>query len=577
MENISRSWVLKRIALLIFLLAFLPVTVLGQDEFVPVIKDTLCPVEWLYAGPFSVGAREGIVGIITDIENFRPHEGQKHPSILSQGGWVEWKKVRVDSLGWVNLEYENVWWDTLMDIYGVAGILDAGYAYAEFVNKDSSKRALIIAEKVGSFYLNGKRYLGDAYGHDFVRTPVLLKEGTNRVMLGLGGYGDHRFKFKLIPAPAPVVLITKDVTLPDITEGTKGKLWAGVPILNTTSKRLKDVKLSVGEGEFFAKNEITISNLMPFCVKKVPIEIEVIRPIVGLDTISMPLEVSYKDHSFEDRLTLRIRKKGESQKITFISQIDNSCQYYAMLPPKDYDPGKEYALIFTLHGAGVKALGQVNAYKQKDWAFVVAPTNRRRFGFDWQDWGRLDALEVLALVKNTFPIDTNRVYLTGHSMGGHGTWHVALAHSDLFAAAAPEAGWSCFQLYIPWFLQKSYLFAEPRQIAIRDMSLREDIAPNFIENALNLPIMVYQGGADNNVPPVHARLFAKLLSELGYQYQYNELPGKGHWFEVDTANHISCVDDPRSQFLRAKTRKLTQTLFLKLPISDKVIKAIGSK
>jgi pimeloyl-ACP methyl ester carboxylesterase len=556
LQNIKQSKVLKKSILFVFLFIFLPASLWGQDEFLPSIEDTLSPMDWLYAGPFSVGAREGIVGIIKDLENFRPQEGQKHPSILSQGGWVEWEKVTVDSLGWVNLEYENVWWDTLMDIYGVAGILDAGYAYAEFVNK-GKKRALVIAEKVGSFYLNGKRYRGDPYGHDFVRTPVILEEGTNRVLLELSGYGDHRFKFELIPPPAPVMLITKDATLPDIIEDEKDWLWAGITILNTTPKRLKDVKLSIGDGGFFDKNEITIPDLMPFCVKKVPIEIKLNKPIVGLDTISVPVQVSYMDHPFEDHLSLRVRKDGESYKITFISRIDNSCQYYAVLPPRDYDPQKKYALIFTLHGAGVEASGQVDAYKQKDWAFVVAPTNRKTFGFDWQDWGRLDALEVLELVKKSFPIDTNRVYLTGHSMGGHGVWHIALAHSDLFAAAAPEAGWTCFQLYIPWFLQKSYLFAEPQQIAIRDMSLREDITPNFIENALNLPIFIYQGGSDDNVPPLHARLFVQLLDELGYEYKYKELPGKGHWFEVDTVNHIVCVDDPEvMEFLKDKIRNL---------------------
>ncbi|MCK4385075.1 MAG: hypothetical protein KAW52_02305, partial [candidate division Zixibacteria bacterium] len=345
MLNLSPRQILRKLTLFIFFFIFLPLPVFGQNEFLPSIEDTLSPTDWLYAGPFSVGAREGIVGVIKDMENFQPQEGQKHPSVLPQGGWVEWKKVKVDSLGWVSLEYENVWWDTLMDIYGVAGILDAGYAYAEFVN-NHKKRALVIAEKVGSFYLNGKRYRGDPYAHSFVRTPVILEEGTNRVLVSLGGYGDHRFKFKLIPAPVPIMLITKDATLPDIIEGKKEKLWAGIPILNTTSKRLKDVKLSIGDGESFKKNEITISNLMPFCIKKIPIEIEVNKPIVGLDTISIPVKVSYKDHFFEDRLKLRIRKKGESYKITFISKIDNSCQYYAVLPPEGYNPQKKYALIF---------------------------------------------------------------------------------------------------------------------------------------------------------------------------------------------------------------------------------------
>ncbi|NIQ17518.1 MAG: prolyl oligopeptidase family serine peptidase, partial [Candidatus Aenigmarchaeota archaeon] len=81
--------------------------------------------------------------------------------------------------------------------------------------------------------------------------------------------------------------------------------------------------------------------------------------------------------------------------------------------------------------------------------------------------------------------------------------------------------------------------------------LREDFTPNFIENALNLPLFIYQGGSDDNVPPVHARMFAKLLDQLSYQYQYRELPGKGHWFEIDTVNHIACVDDPElMEFLK---------------------------
>ena len=554
MWNPSRIRVTWWLTWLVSVFVCLTSSLFAQDQFLPTIEDTICPTDWLYAGPFSVGSREGIVGVIDDPENFRPKEGQQHPSILPQGGKVSWKNVVADSAAWVNLEYENVWWDTLMVYYGVAGILDAGYAYTEFVNR-GRKRVLAIAEKAGSFYLNGKRFRGDPYGHGFVRTPVVLEDGMNRVLVELAGYGDHRFIFKLIPEPAPVILISQDATLPDIVEGEKQKMWAGITVLNTTSRRLKNVKLFTGGGRFFKENEITIPSLVPLCVKKVPIEIETVEQLLSVDTISIPVRVSYQDFAWEDRLTLRVRKTGQSFKATFISAIDGSCQYYAVLIPKDYDPQKEYALILTLHGAGVEASRLVDCHAQKDWAFVVAPTNRRRFGFDWQDWGRLDALEVLDLVKRTFPIDTNRVYLTGHSMGGHGTWHIALAHPDLFAAAAPLAGWTCFQLYIPWFLQKSHVFAEPGQIAIRDMSLREDFVPSFVENALNLPIFISQGGNDDNVPPVHSRTFASLLEQLGYEYHYKEIPGKGHWFNLDNPEQTVCVDDPDlMDFLKNKKR-----------------------
>ena len=53
------------------------------------------------------------------------------------------------------------------------------------------------------------------------------------------------------------------------------------------------------------------------------------------------------------------------------------------------------ALFLSVHGASVEATNQARAYAQKDWGHLVAPTNRRPYGFSWEDWGRMDALEVL--------------------------------------------------------------------------------------------------------------------------------------------------------------------------------------
>ena len=95
--------------------------------------------------------------------------------------------------------------------------------------------------------------------------------------------------------------------------------------------------------------------------------------------------------------------------------------------------------MLSLHGASVKALNQVNAYGQKDWCHIVAPTNRRPYGFDWEDWGRMDALEVLDLAREQLGTDPQRTYLTGHSMGGHGAWHLGVTYPDRFAAVGPSA------------------------------------------------------------------------------------------------------------------------------------------
>ena len=113
------------------------------------------------------------------------------------------------------------------------------------------------------------------------------------------------------------------------------------------------------------------------------------------------------------------------------------------LPGEDRRP----ALFLSLHGAGVQALGQSRSYSRKTWGHVVAPTNRRPFGFDWEDWGRLDAIEVLERAQAALGTDPLRVYLTGHSMGGHGTWHLGATFPDRFAAIGPSAGWISFWSY----------------------------------------------------------------------------------------------------------------------------------
>ena len=528
-----------------------------NPQAVPAIADTVRISEWHCLGPFSVGPREGITGLddapahLVPVDAAVPPAGARYPSMLAQGGYVTWQVFSPDSTGWVTVKFDSVLWDTLAAYYGVPGVVSAAYAFAQF-DSPVAGRALAVAENIGSFYLNGVQHPGDPYRHNYVTVPVVIKQGANRVLLRLSGYGDPSFKFELLPAPSPLVILD-DYTAPDIRRGESGRFRAGVPVVNTTPARIARATLTVGDGTTTSRLTREIGNLTALCVKKVPVEIEIQRPVQGGDTLRVPIELACEAPSgggvFTDTLCLRIREPGQSLKRTFISSIDRSCQYYAVHFPTGYDPAPDSpadslsALVLTLHGAGVRAEGQADAYKPKPWAFIVAPTNRRPFGFDWQDWGRLDALEVLNNALASYPVDPDRVYLTGHSMGGHGVWHVGLAHPDLFAAMGPGAGWTSFGLYVPWFLQKSSIFAEPAQLAVRDAVLREDQPLSVVENAANLPVFIFQGGADDNVPPTHPRMFVTRLDDLGYTYRYKEIPGVGHWWGIDSLN-TSCVDDP---------------------------------
>ncbi len=532
---------------MVFLLLFF-IALTGDTS---ALTDTIIISDWYYLGPFSIGPREGIIGLDLDFsdENFQPDTTAIYPSFLMPGGFVKWKRIHTDD-GRVEIKYEDVLWDTIQDYYGAAGLLCASIVYGEF---ECAERlvALVSAKEVGSFILNGKAYPADAYGDGYVQIPVILNKGKNRVVLRPSGYGQHKFSFKIITNPEPIVII-KDITLPDFIKGKNYSGYIGVPIMNTTEEIIKNIKVEVTGGNIL-RAEKEISRLMPLSVTKVPLLL--MGEAINVDSVLIRIFIIHNYIVTADSCWIKVKNPDEPYVRTFLSKIDNSCQYYAVLPPKDYSPDSTYALIMTCHGAGVEAINQVKSYTQKDWAFIVAPTNRRRFGFDWQDWGRLDFLEVLEDVKENFKIDTNRIYLTGHSMGGHGVWHIGLAHPDLFAAIAPSAGWMSFQLYIPWFLQRSEIFAQPDQIRYRDMVLREDIAPLFLENASNLPIYILHGGADDNVPPIQGRMMAQYLKEINYDFVYNEVEKMGHWWDIDSTAGIDCVDlKEMMDFLRDKKR-----------------------
>lgn len=536
------------LALILFVSAFSAAS--GSE--IPSLPDTVVVREWLVAGPFSVGVREGIAGVVEDPATLRPVEGETLRSALVQGGAVTWRRIEADSLGWLETAYDSVRWDTIQDYWGIAGLMSAGFACAEF-DVPFACRALAVATKLGGFTLNGRSYLGDVYGNGWFHVPVLLDSGINRVVLRLTGYGDQRVRFALVPACEPLVPIVADATVPDLIADSAQTLWLGIPLLNTMTSRLDSVRLSFSLGDSVLA-ETTLSGLAPLCYSKPALRVRfpAVHPESTTATAALVMTTRLRGSltslgitdaaGRNDTIPLRIRSLTQPHKVTFISKLDSSCQYYAVFYPKDYDRSKRYGIILSLHGAGVEASGLAECFRPKDWAFVVCPTNRRPYGFDWQDWGRLDAIEVLDRALAELPIDPDRVTLTGHSMGGHGTWHVGLAHPDRFAAAAPAAGWPTIQLYVPTFLQRSAIFAEPAKLALRDMAMRPDNAPAMLANALNLPLFILHGGDDDNVPPIHGRAFAAWLDELGYQYRYKEVPGVKHWWNYPDTT--VCVDDP---------------------------------
>jgi poly(3-hydroxybutyrate) depolymerase len=208
--------------------------------------------------------------------------------------------------------------------------------------------------------------------------------------------------------------------------------------------------------------------------------------------------------------------KPGPQVLTFFSEVDDTDQPYAIYLPKDFNPRKKYPLVISLHGAGSnhrlnlrRVFGKSNQGEENDveatryfpaWedvGFIVAsPLARGTMGY--QGVAEKDVYDVLADVKGRFPIDEDRVYLTGLSMGGGGTLWLGLSRPDLWAAIAPVCP------------------APPAETG--DLAL----------NALNVPIHFFQGDADPVVKPEGTREWVRKLKEFGTRVEYTEYPGVKH-------------------------------------------------
>ena len=238
-------------------------------------------------------------------------------------------------------------------------------------------------------------------------------------------------------------------------------------------------------------------------------------------------------------ITLRVVDPGEARQETFISATDGSVQYYAVMPqaPAGGFTGKP-ALFLSLHGAGVEAINQARSYAPKSWGVHIAPTNRRPYGFSWEDWGRLDALEVKAIAEKKYGTDPERVYLTGHSMGGHGTWFMSATYPDKFAAIGPSAGWITFNSYR--FAGSTEDTSNVQRMLLR--SAKPSDLPSLAENYGHFGVYIIHGDKDDNVPPQQTYLMLEKLKPFHHDFEYHEEPGAGHWWDNSDDPGADCVD-----------------------------------
>ena len=410
--------------------------------------------------------------------------------------------------------------------------LNGGYAFAT-VASPADRLMLLEAAGHAVVFVNGEPRVGDVYSNGYVLLPVHLKKGENHFLFQ-GARGSLRAK--LVEPKSIALLHLGDMTTPDLVVGNPIDVEAAVVVLNATAAPAAtlaiEAKLPGGKPTM-----TEVPFMLPLGMRKVGFRIVGSTPEKA-GAVEVALRLVQKDGDGWKELdtakfNLEAKPISATRRVTFRSGIDGSVQYYAVVPAKPASDAKP-GLVLTLHGASVEGIGQAAAYGAKPGLHIVAPTNRRPYGFDWEDWGRLDAMEVLDKAERDLGTDPARTYLTGHSMGGHGTWHIGVTFPARFAAIGPSAGWVSMWSYAG--AKRAAVASPADELVLRAMNPSDTLS--LAKNYGTHGVFVLHGDADDNVPVAQARTMRKALAEFHRDFTYFEQPGAGHWWGN------ACVDWP---------------------------------
>jgi predicted peptidase len=183
---------------------------------------------------------------------------------------------------------------------------------------------------------------------------------------------------------------------------------------------------------------------------------------------------------------------------------------YLLFKPKDFQPARAYPLVLSLHGGAPRhrfedlvepylpglayGLGRLisDDTQQPHPCFVVAPWSNNR---GWDDDNIHAVMDLLGALEKEFKIDATRIYVTGQSMGGWGTWSIITQHPERFAAAVPICGGG---------------------------------EPNDAVRAKDIPIWAFHGTADHVVPVQYTRQMIAALRKAGATPRYWEYKDAEH-------------------------------------------------
>jgi len=200
-------------------------------------------------------------------------------------------------------------------------------------------------------------------------------------------------------------------------------------------------------------------------------------------------------------------------------ELDGVEHRYQVFVPSAYDPDRAWPVILFLHGSGERGsdglfpteigLGSaIRRHADRFPAVVVFP--QVPLGSNWIETADV-AMAALEKTESEYNTDPDRVYLTGLSIGGQGTWYLAYTHPERWAAVVPVCG----------FVENL------RQWPAAAPGVSDPYA-SIADALVDVPVWIFHGSADQTVPVEASRRMQEALQEVGADVTYSEFEGVGH-------------------------------------------------
>ncbi len=220
---------------------------------------------------------------------------------------------------------------------------------------------------------------------------------------------------------------------------------------------------------------------------------------------------------------LAMAQRVETGFLNRMASVGGQAYRYQVYVPVDYASRTDWPVILFLHGSGERGsdgilqttTGLAPAIRRDPSRFPAivvfpqVPTDSA-----WTGAPAEAAMVALRQTMAEYRVDVDRVYLTGLSMGGRGSWHLAYRSPALFAAVAPICG---------WITATSRLTTAP---VVPPDSGAQLVA--LARQLRNVPIWIFHGEMDRAVPVIGSREPAAALKDAGSTVRYTEYLGTDH-------------------------------------------------